>query len=98
MNHFIVDGRYRDILQEHGIDVRKVLKKAALPDDIFHQKTVTMKEEDYYCFLDTMASVSEKGDLAVLLSVSDRIESFSPPIFAAYCSRNGKVLNYRGLS
>ncbi|WP_244666193.1 AraC family transcriptional regulator, partial [Lactobacillus nasalidis] len=43
---------------------------------------------------DFMAAV---GDLAkdpflpVKLASSDQIESFSPPIFAAYCSRNGRV-------
>ncbi len=31
MNHFIVDGRYKDILEYHGINAFEVLRKAMLP-------------------------------------------------------------------
>lgn len=44
MNRFIVDGRYKDIIEYHGIDVSEVLKKAKLPGDILNHKTITMKE------------------------------------------------------
>lgn len=89
MNHFIVDGRYKDILQYHGINVSEVLRKAELPRDILNHKTVTMKEAQYYRFLDSIQAVSNVSGLAVKLSTSEKIEQFSPPIFAAFCSKNG---------
>lgn len=89
MEHFIVDGRYRDILQYHGIDTGEVLRKAQLPGDILNRKTITMSEGQYYCFLDSIQTVGKLPGLAVKLSTSDKIENFSPPIFAAFCSKNG---------
>lgn len=91
MNHFIVDGRYKEILNHHGIDIGEVLKKAKLPGDIFSHKTITMKEEQYYSFLSAIDSVVKIPGLAVILATTDNIENFSPPIFASYCSKNGKV-------
>ncbi|MGN0159910.1 MAG: hypothetical protein ACI4AQ_00795 [Lachnospiraceae bacterium] len=54
MNHFILDGRYKDILEYHGINASEVLRKAMLPGDILNHKTITMKEEQYYRFLDAI--------------------------------------------
>lgn len=47
MNHFIVDGRYKDILEYHGIDAGEVLKKSRLPGDILNHRTIMMKEEQF---------------------------------------------------
>lgn len=102
MNHFIVDGRYRDLLEYHGIDVSEVLRKAMLPGDILNRRTITMKEDQYYRFLTAIESVGNIPGLAVKLSTSESIEKFSPPIFAAYCSRNAgmcieRLARYKGL-
>lgn len=91
MNHFIVDGRYKDILNYHGMDVGEVLRKAQLPGDILNHKTITMKEAQYYRFLDAIDEVGNVSGLAVRLSTSDKIEQFSPPIFASYCSKNARM-------
>lgn len=91
MNHFIVDGRYKDILEYHGINVSEVLRKAKLPGDILNHKTITMKEEQYYRFLDTFESIGNIPGMAVKLSTSESIERFSPPIFAAFCSKNARM-------
>lgn len=91
MNHFIIDGKYEDLLKYFGIDPGAVLKKAQLPEDIFRHKTVTMKEEEYYRFLDAVPQVSDDPELPVKMAVTGQIESFSPPIFAAWCSKNGEV-------
>lgn len=32
MNHFILDGRYEDLLEHYGIDVSAALKKVDLPE------------------------------------------------------------------
>lgn len=91
MNHFIVDGKYKDILEYHGIDIGEVLRKAMLPGDILNHKTITMKEKQYYRFLDAIESVGNIPGMAVALATSDKIEQFSPPIFAAFCSKNARM-------
>lgn len=91
MNHFIIDGRYEDLLKYYGLDTAVVLKKAQLPEDIFRHKTITMKEEEYYRFLDAVSQLSEDPELPIKMATQSQIESFSPPIFASWCSRNGEV-------
>jgi len=91
VNHFIVDGRYKDILEYHGIDASEVLRKAMLPRDILNHQTITMKEEQYYRFLDAIETASGIPGMAVKLSTSQSIERFSPPIFAAFCSKNARL-------
>lgn len=91
MNHFIVDGRYKDLLKYHGIDVGMVLKKANLPGDILNHSSITMKEEDYYEFMKAIGTVSKDLSMPIKLAAAAQIEHFSPPIFASYCSKNGKI-------
>lgn len=88
MNHFIIDGRYEDLLKNSGIDAAAVLKKAELPEDAFRHQTVTMKEVEYYRFLEAVSDLSEDPALPVKLATSAQIESFSPPIFASLCSQS----------
>lgn len=88
MNHFVVDGRYEDLLKYCGLDPEAVLKKAQLPEDIFRRKSVTMKEGEYYRFMEAISKLSTDSQLPIRMSTMNQIESFSPPIFASWCSRN----------
>ncbi|WP_417080666.1 AraC family transcriptional regulator ligand-binding domain-containing protein [Mobilibacterium timonense] len=91
MNHFVVDGRYEDLLKYFGLDPEAVLKKARLPEDTFRRKIVTMKEEEYYRFMEAIGKLSTDSQLPINMSTVNQIESFSPPIFASWCSRNGEI-------
>lgn len=91
MKHFIVDGRYKELLKYYGLDIREILRRAMLPEDILNHKTINMQEAEYYRFMEAIASSSEDPALSVKLATTAQIESFSPPIFAAYCSKNGEV-------
>lgn len=91
MNHFLVDGQYKTLLKASWIDVGEVLKKAELPEDILNHSSITMTEAQYYRFLAAIDGASGQPDLAIKLATTDRIESFSPPIFASWCSKNGAV-------
>ena len=91
MNKFLVNGRYGDLLAFFGISVEEVLKKAQLPGDAFQHRTVTMREEDYYRFVETVGSFVPDSRLAIQIATTNKIENFSPPIFAAYCSKNAAV-------
>lgn len=91
MNHFIVDGKYKDLLQGAGLDVTEILRKAGLPEDILNHKTITMQEEQYYRFMQAIGDSMQDDKAMIALATGDQIEAFSPPIFAAWCSRNGLV-------
>ena len=89
MKNYILDGRYKDLLQYHGINVEEVLRKAQLPTDALNHRIPTMTEEGYYRFMTAIGELSEDDALPIKLSCTNKIEAFSPPIFAAYCSKNG---------
>ncbi len=89
MKNYILDGRYKDLLQYHGIDVEAVLKKAQIPTDALNHRTPAMSEESYYRFMKAIGELSDDDALPIKLSCTNKIEAFSPPIFAAYCSKNG---------
>ena len=91
MNKFLVDGRYGDLLAFFGISIEEVLKKAQLPGDAFQHRTVTMREEDYYRFVETVGTFTTDPALALQIATTNKIETFSPPIFASYCSKNAEV-------
>ena len=91
MNHFILDGRYKDLLQWHGINVEEVLKKAQLPGDALSHRVPTMTEEGYYRFLQAIEDVTHDPGMPIKLATTNKIEAFSPPVFASYCAKNGAV-------
>ena len=91
MNRFILDGRYGDLLKFHNISLESVLKKAELPGDAFAHRTPTMTEEQYFRFMEAVGSLSNGSETAIKLASTNKIENFSPPLFASYCSKNGKV-------
>lgn len=91
MNKFILDGRYKELLKYYGINAEEVLRKAELPGDIFSRRTPVMKEEEYFRFMEAVGTLSDDPELPVRIACTDQIESFSPPIFASYCSKNGRV-------
>lgn len=91
MNRFIIDGRYGDLLKFYGISVEEALRKAELPEDVFSHKTPVMKEEDYFKFMEAVGTLVVDRETLVKIACTNQIESFSPPIFSAYCSKNGRV-------
>lgn len=91
MNKFILDGRYGDLLKYFGINMDEVLRKAQLPGDAFAHKTPVMSEEEYYRFMDVLGERITDPEMPIKIACTNKIESFSPPIFASYCSKNGKI-------
>lgn len=74
-----------------GFSLDEVLKKAALPEDLFARQTPSLTAEEYFRFMEAIDALSPDEQAPVHLAASDGIEAFSPPIFAAYCSRNALV-------
>lgn len=89
--NLVLDGRYAELLSDYGIRVEEAPRKAELPGDTFCHKAPVMKEESYYRFMDAVGSLITDPQIPVQIACADQIESFSPPIFASYCSKNGNV-------
>ncbi len=89
MKNFVLDGRYEELLTQYNLNVEEALKKADLPEDTFKKLHPTMNEHEYYNFLEAIGSQIEDEFTPIKIATTNQIESFSPPIFAAYCSKNG---------
>ena len=91
MNHFMLDGSYKSVLTMVHLDAAEVLRRAGLPEDILNHRTITMGEEEYYRFIQAMGDSLGSEAPLIDLAASKQIETFSPPIFAAWCSRDGEA-------
>ncbi len=88
MNRFILDNKYKSLLEYMGISVGEALKKAQLAEDFFSRKNPSMTAEEYFRFMEAIDYLSNDKSIPVKIGTINQIEMFSPPIFAAYCSNN----------
>lgn len=91
MKHFIIDKNYGTYLSGMGFSVEEILKKAMLPEDLFARQTPSLTAEEYFRFMGAIDTLLPDEQTPIRLAASEGIEAFSPPIFAAYCSRNALV-------
>lgn len=91
MKHFLIDKNYGTYLSGMGFSMDEVLKKAMLPEDLFSRQTPSLTAEEYFRFMGAIDVLATDEQTPIRLAASEGIEAFSPPIFAAYCSRNSLV-------
>jgi len=89
MKHFLLDKNYGAYLSTMGFSVEEILKKAILPEDLFAHQAPSLTTREYFRFMQAIDALSPDEQTPVRLAASDSIETFSPSVFAAYCSRNG---------
>ena len=87
-NYFILDKKYSSMLEELGLNTQEVLKKAQLPQDLFSQKSPVMTIDEYIRFMESIKELSKNESISIKIGTLENLETFSPPIFAAYCSKN----------
>ena len=88
MKHFLVDKNYGAYLTKMGLSVEEILKKAELPEDLFSRQSPSLSTEEYFRFMQAIDILCENEQIPIKLASSEGIETFSPPVFAAYCSKN----------
>lgn len=91
MKHFLIDKNYGTYLSGMGFSMDEVLKKAMLPEDLFARQAPSLTAEEYFRFMGAIDALSPDEQTPTRLAASEGIEAFSPPVFAAYCSRNALV-------
>lgn len=94
MKHFLIDKNYGTYLSGMGFSMDEVLKKAMLPEDLFARQAPSLTAEEYFRFMGAIDALSPDEQTLIRLAASEGIEAFSPPIFAAYCSRNESMWEF----
>lgn len=94
MKHLLIDKNYGTYLSGMGFSMDEVLKKAMLPEDLFARQTPSLTAEEYFRFMGAIDALSPDEQTLIRLAASEGIEAFSPPIFAAYCSRNESMWEF----
>lgn len=95
MEKFVIDGQYGKLLAANKIDPQLVLRKANLPIDTFAHQFPKLSEEEYFKMLEAVAEIAQDPMLPITLVKENNLETFSPPILAAYCSPNGAAFIQR---
>jgi len=94
-NTYAIDLNWRALLADVGIDPAHVLKRAALPEDLFTRAGVRLESADFFRLWEGLEA--EFGDplLPIRLADATSTEAFSPTLFAALCSPNFKTASER---
>ena len=72
-----------------GIDISLLLRLSHLPEDLLSRRDIMLTEEEY-CMLMEQAGRIAGDDAVISIATSGDIEAYSPPVFAAYCSSDGR--------
>lgn len=85
---FMLDVGWPALLKDFGLPLGQVLRKAALPEDLFSRGPQRLSTDEYFRFW--RALEAQSGDAMFPLRIVETVsaESFSPPLFAALCSAN----------
>lgn len=83
IKHFRIAGRLAMKLEELGVSVSAVLRRAGLPKDLFQKTRVLVSTEELFAFWRAIEDVSKDPDLALKLATESRTERFHPSGIAA---------------
>jgi AraC-like DNA-binding protein len=88
---YLLDPGLRLLLADLGISTANVLRRAALPADLFARDQARLTTDQYYSLWQALGEESTDPNLPIRIGQTISVEAFSPPIFAALCSRNLEV-------
>jgi AraC-like DNA-binding protein len=86
--HFRVPGRLALKLQELGVSVPAVLRRAGLPRDLFDQTRVLVSTDELFALWRAIDSVSSDPLIGLKLGVETKTERFHPMAIAALSTQN----------
>lgn len=90
MSHkYPIDMGWPVLFKDMDISPQDVLRHARLPLDLLSRKSPTVTAEEYFRLWDGLAHVMrDEQAFPLRLAQAVTVESFSPPIFACFCSTN----------
>lgn len=87
-NRFILDRKFADLIESVGISITEALKRSDLPEDLFSHQIPSLTAFEYIRFMEALKELSIDDYTPIEIGTIENLETFSPPIFAAYCSKN----------
>jgi len=88
MLRHLFDHRYAELFAGVGVSLDELLTKAKLPPDLFRRKTISLTKEEYYRLMAALGTLMPDDQAVVRMATWNDMHTFSPPMFAAYCSNN----------
>jgi AraC-like DNA-binding protein len=86
--HFRVAGRLRNKLEELGVSVPSVLRRAGLPQDLFDQTRILVSTSELFALWQAIGDLSPDPALSLKLAVETRTERFHPASIASLATEN----------
>jgi len=78
MKHFRVAGILRTKLEESGVQVSAVLRRAGLPQDLFAQTRILVSTEELFALWRAIGEISGDAAIGLKLGTETRTERFHP--------------------
>ena len=85
-DHFTVGPSGRALLNDLGISLPGVLRRARLPAVVYGRQTVELDTAQFYAFWRALDEEAADGLLPIRVGRALRPEIFDPPLFSAFCS------------
>jgi AraC-like DNA-binding protein len=95
VKHFRVPGSLRARLEESGVQVSAVLRRAGLPQDLFSHTRILVTTEELFALWHAIGTVSNDPAIGLKLGTETRTERFHPMGIAALSTENlGAAVEY----
>ncbi len=95
-NKYILDTGWQVLIKDMNISAQDILLRARLPLDLFSRKSLAVTEEEYFRLFEAVAYIMRDEPLFPLrVGQAITVETFSPPIFACFCSDNLNIASKR---
>jgi hypothetical protein len=88
LKHFRVPGRLAVKLEELGVSVPAVLRRACLPRDLFEQTRVLVSTSELFALWCAIDHVSSDPLIGIKLGIETKTERFHPMAIAALSTEN----------
>lgn len=88
IKHFRVAGSLRKRLEEAGVTVSAVLRRAGLPQDLFRQTRILVTTEELFALWRAIGEVSNDPAIGLKLATETKTERFHPMGIAALSTEN----------
>lgn len=89
---YIIDAGWRVLANDAQLPIQDILRHANLPLDLLMRKTPTFTGDEFMRFWQAIGEVMHnQPDFPLRIGEAIRAETFSPPIFACFCSDNLNV-------
>lgn len=86
--HFRIPGILRTRLEEAGVPVSAVLRRAGLPQDLFDQTRILVSTSELFALWRAIGAVSNDPAIGLRLATETRTERFHPSALAALSTDN----------